>query len=319
MYANVGSNVSARSYESNICTHTKTGTLFLHDSDHYTVMHDNSSLLEVPITKHQLFKLVPHESYDRYPFYLIQKGVHIEPSLEKGICSTSTSHIRNSSKIPALPQVPNALHELSVIKSLDDKAWYSYSIARYIVSLYPGTKFRLCDSYNLYKPNGIPASRRGSAYPFPSNIDLGYNILSIKQLGSLEGCLTNVRPEIKEFVGKMLSRNNRCLVIHISAVLKIRPLTLEADLVQAALRLLSCTDCHKEKVPILMSILSQDGEVNADIFKLIFPQCLKNVIIRIVKIQDSEPYTQAIAYEDGIRTEHRCEVNLLLNKGHFTI
>ena len=217
VYANVGSDVSARSYESNICTHTKTGTLFLRNSDHYTVMHDNSSLSEVPITKHQLFKLAPQESYDRYPFYLIQRGVHIESSLEKGICSASTSQIRNSSRIPALPQVPNATHELAVIKSLDDKAWYSYSIARYIVSLYPGTKFRqICDSYNLYKPT--PVSRRGSAYPFPSNIDLGYNILSIKQLGSLEGCLTNVRPEIKELVVKMLSRNNRCLVIHISAL-----------------------------------------------------------------------------------------------------
>ena len=96
-------------------------------------------------------------------------------------------------------------------------------------------------------------------------------------------------------------------------------MTLEADLVEAALRLLSCTDCHKEKIPILKSILSQEGEANADIFKLIFPQCLKNVIIRIIKIQDTEPYTQAIAYEDGVCTEHRYEVNLLLNKGHFTI
>jgi len=185
---------------------------------------------------------------------------------------------------------------LSIINSLDSKAWYSYSIARYIVSLYPGTKFKqLCDSYNLYNPNGVPSSRRGSIYPFPSNIDLGYNILSIKQLGSLEGCLINVRPEIKELVSKMLSRNNRCLVIHISAVLRIHPLALEADLVEAALRLLSCTDCHKEKIPILISILSQEGEVNADIFKSIFPQCLKNVIIRIIKIQGTEPYTQAIA------------------------
>jgi len=95
VYANIGSNVSARSYESNICTHTTTGTLFLHDSQHYTVMLNNSSLSEVPITKHQLFKLEPHASYDRYPFHPILNGAHMELSLEKEIRSSSTSHIRN--------------------------------------------------------------------------------------------------------------------------------------------------------------------------------------------------------------------------------
>jgi hypothetical protein len=236
IYANCGSNVSARSYESNKCTHTKVGTLFLHNSEHYTVMYNNSSLVEVPVTKHQLFKLEPQASYDLYPIHLIQDGAHVESPLGKSL------------DIDDSLQVPKVLHEWTITKSLDSKAWYSYSMARYFVSLFPGNEFKqLIDSYNLHKPCGIASSHLGCIRPFPSNIDLGYNLLNIPQLGLQEACLNDMHPHIKELAIRMLSRNNRCLVIHIAALLRIHPLTLEADLVEAALRLLSCSDCHKDK------------------------------------------------------------------------
>ena len=272
VYANCGSNVSARSYESNNCTHTMIGTLFLHNSYHYTVMHNNSSLSEVPVTKHQLFKLEPRMSSDRYPFHLIQNGTHMESPLGRETSPSPSIHIQRSLKEPDSLQVPKVLHEWTIIKSLDSKAWYSYSIARHFVSLYPGNKFKqLIDSYNLHRPCGISSSRHGSIRPFPSNIDLGYNLLNIPQLGLQEACLNEIHPHIRELAIKMISRNNRCLVIHIAAILRMHPLALEADLVEAALRLLSCTDCHKDKTLVLLSLLSQENEVDADVFKLIFP------------------------------------------------
>ena len=315
VYANVGSKLSARSYESGTFTCTKVGTLFLQDSEHYTVMYNNSSLAGVPVTKHKLFKLVPQTSYDLYPIHPVQNGVHVE-SLSGELPSPP---IQSPDANDSL-QVPKVLHESMIIKSLDSKAWYSYSLARYFVSLFPGNKFKqLINSHDLHKPLGIASSRLGCARPFPSNIDLGYSLLNIPQLGLQEVSLGDLHPDIKELAIKMLSRKNRCLVIHIAAVLRIHPLTLEADLIEAALRLLSCSDCHKEKILVLMALLSQEKEVDADIFKLIFPQHLKGATIRIIKVQDKEPYTQAVAYEDSTCIEQKKEVNLLLHNGHFSI
>ena len=109
VYANCGSNVSARSYESNNCTHTKVGTLFLQDSEHYTVMYNNLSLVEVPVTKHQLFKLEPQTSYDLYPIHLIQNGVHVESLLGKEKLSSPLSNIQSLDANDSL-QVPKVLH-----------------------------------------------------------------------------------------------------------------------------------------------------------------------------------------------------------------
>jgi len=94
---------------------------------------------------------------------------------------------------------------------------------------------------------------------------------------------------------------------------------LEAQLVEGTTWLLSCNDCHHSKLDILKSIMSQDGYVNADILKLVFPSCLDGAIIRIVKIRDRAPPIKAIAYrqnQDAIITR---EANLMLLNGHFTI
>jgi hypothetical protein len=208
------------------------------------------------------------------------------------------------------------------IAEMDHKASYSVTLARRIVSNIPSTKLH-CIPQSVKYVNRTRSWNLSSYIditdPLPAMVDLGYSLLANPDLNMDNAISGNSHPDIKPILLRMVARCNRCFVIHIAATLGIHPLLLEAELVEGATRLLSCKDCHRSKIPILKSVLSQDGQVNADILRLVFPTCLYGTIIRIVKIDSCGPFIRAIAYRNLPESIITKEVNLLLYNGHFTI
>ena len=309
IYANSDLGVSALSYQQKLDLNLTVVSLFIQDSEHYTVLLDNRDLRHVPVRTVSRDSPLPSWDYPLppSPFFPID---HSHFVLDRPKTTLD----------PAVIQV--ILEENDSVSKFSSDACYSSTLSRKIVSSFSQLAPRALQKHLRFAEN--PRQWKLNSFadiskPFPQSTDLGFSLLSNPDF-NLESALDDpICSDVMHIQHKIISRSNRCFVIHIAACLGIHPLMLEADLIDGAIRLLSCKDCHHSKCDILKSILSQDHQVNADILKLVFPPCLDGAIIRIVKIRDCAKPIKAIAYRQGQGSPITREANLLLFNGHFSI
>ena len=283
-------------------------SLFAQDSDHYTVLLNNQDLRHVPARTVSRDSPLPSWEYvpPLSPFHPVDH--------------TSSMPCKPKSALDAA-SIQTILEENDCVSKFSPEASYSPFLIRKIVSTFSYSAPRIIQDSLRFVENPRRWNLNSFAEiskTFPQSTDLGFSLLSNPDFNMIAALKETIHPDVKLIQQKIISRSNRCFVIHIAACLGIHPLILEAQLVEGATRLLLCNDCHYSKHDILKSILSQDDHVNADILKLVFPPCLDGAIIRIVKIRDRVPPIKAIAYrqnQDSIITR---EVNLMLFNGHFT-
>ena len=309
IYANSNLGVSASSYQQELGLNLMVVSLFIQDSEHYTVLLDNRDLRHVPVRTVSIDSPLP--SWDHAlppsPFYPVDQT---HPMLDRPKATLD----------PAAIQA--ILEENGCVSKFSTDAFYSSTVSRKIVSSFSQlapralqNNLKFVDNPRQWKLNSFAEISNS----FPQSTDLGFSLLSNPDFNLKSALIEPIHPDVMLIQQKIISRSNRCFVIHIAACLGIHPLILEADLIDGAIRLLSCKDCHHSKLDILKSILFQDDQVNAVILKLVFPSCLDGAIIRIVKIRDCAHPIKAIAYrqsQDSIITR---EANLLLSNGHFSI
>jgi hypothetical protein len=276
IYANSDLGVSASSYQQELGPNLVVVSLFIQNSEHYTVLLNNLDFRNVPVRTVSRDSPLPSWEYvlPPSPFHPLNhsSSIHWKPK-----CILDASSIQN------------IIEENDQVAMVSPEFSYSPSLARMIASSFSTRaprsiqdSLRFIDSHNHWNINSFAQILKAP----PQSTDLGYNLLSNPDFNMKDASDDPSYPGIKPIQQKIISRSNRCFVIHIAACLGIHPLILEAQLVDGATRLLLCSDCHNSKIDILKSIISQDSHVNADILRLVFPSCLDGVIVRIVKIID---------------------------------
>ena len=279
IYANSNLGASASSYQQELGLNLTVVSLFIQDSEHYTVLLDNHDLRHVPVRT--VSRDSPLPSWEHVlplsPFYLVDHTLSVPDRSKSALDPSSIQAI---------------LEENGCVSKFSPDAFYSPTLSRKIVSTFSQLALRALQDNLRFVENSRHWKLNSFAEissPFPQSTDLGFSLLSNPDFNLKSALVEPIHPDVMLIQQKTISRSNRCFVIHIAACLGIHPLILEADLIEGAIRLLSCKDCHYSKLDILKSILSRDDQVNADILKLVFPSCLDGAIIRIVKIRDCAP------------------------------
>ena len=138
----------------------------------------------------------------------------------------------------------------------------------------------------------------------PKHIDLGFNLYGTNEHQEKDHPTKTLSwteppdPNMQELLSHFKT-DNRCFIIHLAAALGFSPLHLENQIVNEAIRLLTRIDLHPTKARILATILEYDGSPNANVLALVYPEIMKQAIVRIVILEDNMKIQAAIAYKDS--------------------
>jgi len=261
IYANSDLGVSASSYQQELGLDLVVVSLFVQNSDHYTVLLNNLHLINVPV------RTVSRDS----PL----------PSWEYVLPPSPFHPVNHSSSMPCRPKcvldatsIQTIIEENDRVSKVSSESSYSPFLAKMIVSTFTfqapkiiQDSLRFIDTPKRWNLNSFTEISKA----LPQSTDLGFSLLSNPDYNMKAALEDPLHPDINLIQQKIISRSNRCFVIHIAACLGIHPMILEAQLVEGTTWLLSCNDCHHSKLDILKSIMSQDGYIMRIFLNLSFP------------------------------------------------
>jgi hypothetical protein len=201
------------------------------------------------------------------------------------------------------------LQEHEHIKKLAPLSKYSTTLAEALIPHIKGAR-----DLTQYRPIPLLKSRE------LLHIDVGFNLFvhdwatngntmggmipgthdaDIQRLIQLETAANLINTQESEIHGILRSfmTDNRCLILHISAALDINPLQLEVSLVKEAVSLLTRPGTHLSRATILTSILDYNGDPNANIFILVFPDIIRHATIRVIMVETNMAIQKVLEYK----------------------